>query len=204
MTRRAHVRRSQLSDTTTTAIISAATAVLGVGASYFGLQWRIRKDLEAKYDASLRDLRLASYKRLWSHLKPLALFARSGYPTRSDLLAFAESLRDWYFDEGGLYMSKKARDAYFRLQRALRRLQASDRWESEPTSTLDKDSFEHLRRIGSRLRTLLTLDVGTRNPFTFDAKAETADAAGPSRDESHDRDEGWIIRAWPVPAQPKG
>src|SRR5882672_404732 len=184
-----------MSDAITTAVISALAGVIGLGVSYVGFQQRIRKDLEAKYDASLRGLRLDVYKRLWSLLKTLALFGRAGYPNQAQLEAFAESLRDWYFEEGGLYMSENTRDAYFRLQRALRTLNGSSRWQSARISVLDADSFEHLRLIGSRLRTLLTLDVGTRNPFAFD-KAAKDDAAGPSADDRSDPDEGWILKLW--------
>jgi len=185
-----------MSDAITTAVISALAGVIGLGVSYVGFQQRIKKDLEAKYDASLRGLRLDVYKRLWSLLKTLALFGRAGYPNQAQLEAFAESLRDWYFDEGGLYMSENTRDAYFRLQRALRALHGSSRWHSAGLSALDADSFEHLRRIGSRLRTLLTLDVGTRNPFAFDSNAAQEDAAGPSEDDRTDPDEGWILQRW--------
>jgi hypothetical protein len=183
-------------DGTTTLLAAGLSGVAGLLASYFGIRWQIRKDLEAKYDASLRELRLKAYGPLWSLTKPLALFARGTYPTQKQLEALAVSLRDWYFDSGGLYMSEGARDAYFRLQRALRALASSNRWRDDRLHEIDPDTFEYLRRIGSRLRTMLTLDVGTRNPFAFDSKAQATDAAGPSRDEPDDTDEGPILRAW--------
>jgi hypothetical protein len=133
--------------------------------------------------------------------KPLALFARRTYPTQSELETLAASLRDWYFDLGGLYMSEGARDACFRLQRALRALASSSRWRDEQLQENDPETFDSLRRIGSRLRTMLTLGVGTRNPFTFDSKAQATDAAGPSPDEPDDTDEGAILRAWSRPSQ---
>jgi hypothetical protein len=187
-------------DPVTAAILSL---VAGIVLSYVTLRERIRKELQAKYDASLRELRLDVYKRLWSNLKPLALFGRAGYPNQAQLESLAEALKTWYFDEGGLYMSENTRDAYFRLQRALRALNASSRWQSAGISVLDADSFEHLRLIGSRLRTLLTLDVGTRNPFAFD-KAAKDDAAGPSADDRSDPDEGWILKLWAKPALSAG
>jgi len=167
----------------TTVETSVISGLAGLVASYVGIQWKIRKDLEAKFDASLRGLRLEAYPPLWGLLKPLALFGREGYPDRKDLVILSESLRDWYFDKGGLYISEKSRNAYFRLQRSIRVLVASDNWSEESIPCLDPDTFEHLRRIASRLRTMLTLDVGTRNPFTFDAHASRADAAKPMRDD---------------------
>lgn len=180
-----------------TAVFAAViSGVAGLATSYVGIQWKIKKDLEAKFDASLRSLRLQAYPPLWGLLKPLALFGRDGYPDRTDLVALSESLRDWYFDQGGLYLSEKSRDAYFRLQRAIRMLAGSAKWNEESLQDLDADTFEHLRRIASRLRTMMTLDVGTRNPFTFDADASRVDAAKPMRDDPHDVDEGWIDRNW--------
>lgn len=188
-------------DGTTTLLAAGLSGVAGLLASYFGIRWQIRKDLEAKYDASLRELRLKAYGPLWALTKPLALFARRTYPTQSQLETLAVSLRDWYFHTGGLFLSEGARDAYFRLQRALRALVSSSRWRDEGLQEIDSDTFEYLRRIGSRLRTMLTLDVGTRNPFTFDSKAQATDAAGPAQDEPGDRDEGAILRAWSRPSQ---
>jgi len=186
----------------TPVLVSVVSGLVGLVASYFGIQWKIKKDLEAQFDASLRELRLVAYKRLWSLLEPLAVFARQGLPRQNELKDLSSVLRGWYFEEGGLYLSESARDSYFRLQRALRALSSSDRWSIAGMETLDADTFEHLRRIGSRLRTMLTLDVGTRNPFTFDDKAQRDDAAGPPTDDVGDPDEGPILKAWGNQAPP--
>ena len=156
-------------------------------------RFTIQKNLEVKYDVDLRRLRLESYAELWSRLLPLALFARDGYPTRELLEKLTHSLTHWYFGKGGLYLSEHPRDAYFRLQRALHDLLESAHW-SEPTNQLDPETFEHLRSIGSRLRTRMTMDVGTRKPFMFDPKAEQAEVSTARHDDSTDPDEGWILQ----------
>jgi hypothetical protein len=180
----------------TTVLASVISGLAGVVASYVGIQWKIKKDLEAKFDASLRALRLQAYPPLWGLVKPLALFGRDGYPGINDLVTLSKSLRDWYFDQGGLYLSETSRNAYFGLQRSLGVLAASDNWSNESLNNLDPETFEHLRLIASRLRTMLTLDVGTRNPFTFDANASRVDAAKPMRPDPKDVDERWIARNW--------
>ena len=187
-----------VSDALTVAVISGFAGLVGAILSYIGFQQQIKRNLEAKYDSSLRQLRLEAYRKLWADLKVLALFGRAGYPGKDQLDELAEILKTWYFDEGGLYMSEKTRDGYFRLQRALRTLRESRHWQEAGLSELDPDTFEHLRRIGSRLRTFLTLDVGTRNPFSFDVKAAQEDAAGPSVGDLADPDEGRIAREWPA------
>ena len=100
------------------------------------------------------------------------------------------------FRPGRVYLSGTSRNAYFGLQRSLGVLAASDNWSNESLNNLDPDTFEHLRLIASRLRTMLTLDVGTRNPFTFDADAPRVDAGKPMRPDPKDVDEQWIARNW--------
>lgn len=172
------------------------TGVVSVAGTYLATRWKVRRDLEARYDASLRDLRLKTYEKLWAHTGLLAAFARSGYPTQVELGELAKELRDWYFDEGGLYLSTRARDAYFRLQRALRTLLNSSRWKEKNLTELDPESFEHLREIGSRLRSQLTYDVGTRQPFSLSGKGSKSDPSGPPADDPGDRDEGWLLQTW--------
>jgi hypothetical protein len=176
-------------------ITAIAGGLLGLVASYLGVQWKIHRDLEARYDSSLRDLRLKVYAELWALLKPLAAFGPRDDVSRQELDEMTGRLRDWYFDRGGLYLSTEAREAYFRLQRGLRVIVSSQRWQRDDLQQLDQTSFEHLRRIGSRLRTKLTLDVGTRRPFSMESRT-IEDPAWPQRDAPTDADEGPIVRAW--------
>jgi hypothetical protein len=69
-----------------TAVVSALIGVVvsAIG-TYLGVHWKVRKDLEAKYDESLGNLRLEAYRDLWTLTKPLAAFARGGNPTRDEL-----------------------------------------------------------------------------------------------------------------------
>jgi hypothetical protein len=68
----------------------------------------------------------------------------------------AVALRKWYFEEGGLFFSEPARDAYFALQDGLKEL-------GEPShDPVPKPALEALIGKGSALRTYLSADVGTR------------------------------------------
>ena len=189
------IASDDMNDLGTTLITAVAGGLFGLLASYFGIRWKIRKDLEARYDASLRDLRLKVYVELWALLKPLAAFGSQDYPGRGELDDLAAQLRDWYFARGGLYLSREARGIYFRLQRALRTVVSSTRWEEEDLVRIDDATFEELREIGSRLRTKLTLDVGTRKPFSLESD-RSDDPAGPPRDDPNDVNEGALLRAW--------
>jgi hypothetical protein len=148
------------------ALIASVAATL---AAYVGIRRRVRAELEARYDAELRALRLAAYPKLWAATEALAMYAREppGYPTKSALETMSKTFRQWYFNEGGLYLSAEARNAYFQFQDALAAVLTSPRWSERDIKQIDKPTFEALREIGSWLRTALTYDVGTRRRFSL-------------------------------------
>lgn len=147
-----------------------AGLIVSAIATYAGTGWKIRKELEREYDTDLRRLRLGVYPALWKATQTFALYGRQPkrLPTRDELETTTEALRAWYFETGGLYLSKETREEYFALQRGLKAVLASQRWHEERIAELDEDSFEDLQKLSSRLRTRLTLDVGTRKPFSLE------------------------------------
>ena len=156
----------------TVAVIGLVGSAAGaIWAAYVGTRRRVLAELEGRYDADLRGLRLAVYPKLWAALEPLALYARSppGRPTRAEIKDLTRELRSWYFHDGGLYLSSQARQAYFQLQDGLTVVTTSERWDADgtPSDELDADTYESLRRLGSWLRTTLTYDVGTRRRFSM-------------------------------------
>ena len=78
-------------------------------------------------DQSVHDAQLEAYPRLVEATAPLALYF-PGQPSirPSDCRQMGRSMSDWYFRNGGLLLSSKARDAYFRLMRALTRASLAD------------------------------------------------------------------------------
>ena len=134
--------------------------LLGAASTYLGLYWRIRKELEAQYDKELRTERLKHYTELWSLTERLAKYSRPAPVTIAVLRLLSAELRDWYFKKGGLFMSQRTRDAYFALQDALKEtIGASVRNDDYQ---LQEAEFEGIRKMGSRLRTAMTADVGSR------------------------------------------
>jgi hypothetical protein len=174
------------------AVIGLVGSAAGaIWASYVGTRRRVLAELEARYDADLRGQRLKVYPKLWATLEPLAKYARdpSGYPTRGEIAKLATRLRGWYFNDGGLYLSAEARQAYFHLQDALTALITSPRWAADgrPSDELDADTFESVRKIGSWLRTALTYDVGTRRRFSLAPAWQEEDAKANERAIEEDR-----------------
>lgn len=136
-----------------------ASALVGAIATYSVAVLRIRGELRNKYDMDLRGRRIGVYLELWKLLEDLPKYARPKQLTRGDLGSLSVSLRQWYFQKGGLFLSKKGRDTYFRLQDAITEELESRTPSDEP---LDEVTYQALRRLGHDLREALALDVGTR------------------------------------------
>jgi hypothetical protein len=136
--------------------VALASAVVGGALTYVTTIVKIRQDLAAQYDANLRQDRIKFYQQLWMTLEPLARYAPASpftFHTAEDL---ATALRKWYFEQGGLFLSAAARDAYFALQDALKEL------KGQPIDPVPQETLKALMDLGSALRTHLSSDVGTR------------------------------------------
>ena len=147
------------------------TFVLGVIGTYLGVSWKVKRDLEAEYDSDLRKARLAVYQVLWKELEPLAKFSRPAPVTYATLKDLSRSLRSWYFEHGGIYLSESTRDCYFGVQEEIERILGADGIDDNSSLTeVAPDVFERVRKAGSTLRTAMAADVGTRKAPILDAK----------------------------------
>ena len=153
----------------TALVASIITAVVAAILAAVGTYVTTRRNLQIQFDASLREMRIAVYKPLWSRLAGLAKYARPEPLSRDEALELAETLRDWYFETGGLFLSQETRRDYFALHDAL---EVVPRRTSGETLSVEDD--ELLRVLSSRLRTGMTRDVGTRRTFIFREDAARA------------------------------
>lgn len=136
--------------------VALASAVVGGALTYVTSIVKIRQDLAAQYDANLRQDRIKVYQQLWKTLEPLAKYAPASVFTFNTAQDLAAALRKWYFEQGGLFLSSAARDAYFALQDALKEL------KGQPVDAVPQETLKALMDLGSTLRTHLSGDVGTR------------------------------------------
>ncbi|MBT8409512.1 MAG: hypothetical protein KJN93_07795 [Alphaproteobacteria bacterium] len=116
--------------------VSIATPLLVVlvGAGLAAWFDRRLKAAELRF-TELTSARKDAYAEAFGHLKPTALYfppaarAETGNQattgrhilTPGDCEKMGAALSDWYFGEGGVLMSRRARDAYFALAHALAR-----------------------------------------------------------------------------------
>lgn len=142
------------------AVIALLGTLVTVAVTAYVTAAKVRRDLESEYDISLRTDRLTAYRALWRSLQPLAKYARPAPVTYRVVGGLIGELRAWYFQNGGIFLSYRARDAYFALMDELRELLA--RAPSDTSLELDFEKFQKLRELGSDLRTAMVDDVQTR------------------------------------------
>jgi hypothetical protein len=161
-----------MDDKVQAAILSGVLSAIVTGVvTYFATVVKIRRELEASYDRDLREKRIEVYKDLWKHLEPLARYARPHPFSRAIAKDLTQTLRFWYFETGGLFLSERTRDAYFAVQEALKQI-CEDKTPGED-HLVSEEGFETIIKKGSTLRTQMTLDVGTRKRPLTDERQES-------------------------------
>jgi hypothetical protein len=230
----------------TTVLISLLTLIGGALVSGVLTYLGSRSKLAMDYDADLRKRRIETYSDLWSKLEPLAKYAPKETFSEADAVSLAKSLRDWYFEKGGLFLSTAAREDCFALQDLLKHISEGWGWERPNAVAESRDARfvqvfraenlssdlrlllggwihrllvvghipdrarfcpggaersvrgnltpaarEQLRTYGSRLRTSLIADVGTRSRPKIRGDVERVDR---SLEGVYERDDGQRLK----------
>lgn len=132
----------------------------GAVLAYLGAALKFRKDLEAEYDKDLREKRITSYLELWKHLELVARYDRPKPLNRKTLSILTSSMREWYFEIGGLYLSEETRKAYFDLKEMIKNFLGNPKYRTD--RELEPADLDVLLAQASLLRSHLTKDIGTR------------------------------------------
>jgi hypothetical protein len=131
--------------------------IVGGLISWLTTNARLRRELELLYDRDLHDKRVAAYKELWRRTKPVPRQRLAGEVTGSTMREVREDWHDWYYSDGGIYMSEAVRTRYFDAVQALE--DAADVAESRE---LSPDEYERVYAPVKALRDSLTGDIGAR------------------------------------------
>ena len=119
--------RAELPVWVTGTIAGLLGGLLGTGATV----WIARKTRRAELEKAVHDKRLESYPKLVWAGAPLAVYFPSTKESTpvgpEECQRIGELLSRWYFSGGGLLLSIEARNAYFKLARALTRAANSNR-----------------------------------------------------------------------------
>lgn len=146
-------------------VLTAAggTGVVVVGLSvWLGKVWADRisqtQQLLGQIDIDLRDKRIAVYKGLWQSTALLPKWPREPGVTYEQLFGLSKTLRTWYFEGGGMYLSRTTyRDAYAPLQDTLAGVLAT-----HTTGAISDEHYDLIRTRCSTLRGALANDIESR------------------------------------------
>jgi hypothetical protein len=142
-------------------LVSGVVGVaLGGGVTWLTARWQLRKELEYGYDRDLRAERVTVYKELWKRSERLPRYHPRGNPTGSAVEQVIEDFHQWFFEVGGLFLSDKARSAYFDMMNRLREI-ADTYGEADAISD---DNVSDLYGLAEDLRIQLVSDVGAGKP----------------------------------------
>ncbi len=127
-------------------VVSLAVTVIGNALGY-----------RAKVDEGLRATRLALYRVLWKKTELLPKWPRRTDVTYEKLHDLSEELRDWYFGDGGIFLSRAARKSYGKLQDTIGKV-----LEPAPKGKIEGPDYDKVRLGCSDLRSELTGDLLSR------------------------------------------
>ena len=142
-------------------ITGLVSGLISAVITYFATRSKVRLDLTAEYDKKLRAERLDAYKLLWKELKPLARYSPENDLTYEIVKSVSGKMRDWYFDTGGIYLSKQSRKPYFELKETLQKIIDNKDLILQKAEPLKIDLTDLLEQ-GKDLRESLSDDIGTR------------------------------------------
>lgn len=148
--------------TVSSVVTGLASGVISSLLTYFSTRSKIRLDITVEYDKNLHDKRLELYKELWPKTEPLARYAPHVVLTFNIVKKVAEQTREWYFREGGIYLSKRSRKPYFLLKEQMQLVIDDERLEGRPDDPIGAKARDAILKAASRLRTSLADDIRTR------------------------------------------
>lgn len=142
---------------------AGGTGVILAGlAAWLGKVWADRIAQSARLlgeiDLDLRKKRVEAYAPLWRATALLPKWPRAPGLTYEDLYRFSGQLRAWYFEVGGMFLSRSThRDGYGPLQDAIAGLHKQGK-----AGPLDETDYDAIRDKCSALRTGLANDIESR------------------------------------------
>jgi hypothetical protein len=114
----------------------------------------------------LRSKRETYYRDLWRLTGLLPRWPKASDVTYAKVLERSRNCRDWFFDGGGMYLSKQSRDAYGKVQEELSRL------GRENDDVITEDEYKATLELFRVLRLELTTDLLSRSRLLDLSEAE--------------------------------
>jgi hypothetical protein len=102
-----------------TLLFALVTTIVSAIVAYLTARYQSAIAAQTKLDETLRDARLQVYAPLWKMSGLLPRWPRAKTVTYKNLKDLSEQMQTWYFNTGGIYLSKTARKAYGDVQEAI-------------------------------------------------------------------------------------
>jgi hypothetical protein len=153
-----------MADVSVASVITGfVSGILSSVVTYFSTRSKIRLDLAVEYDKDLRQKRLELYRELWPKTKPLAEFSAEAPITFEVIKAVSGEMRDWYFAEGGIYLSKRSRRPYFNLKSLMQEILDDNSLQQDHAKPIHGTQLKKILVAARELRTSLSDDIRARN-----------------------------------------
>jgi len=153
-----------MADVSVASVITGfVSGILSSVVTYFSTRSKIRLDLAVEYDKDLRQKRLELYSELWPKTKPLAEFSVEAPITFEIIKAVSGEMRDWYFAEGGIYLSKRSRRPYFNLKSLMQKILDDNSHQQGYAKPIHGTRLKKILVAARELRTSLSDDIRARN-----------------------------------------
>ncbi len=143
-------------DSIATVVVSA---VIGAAVAYVGSVWQARLAARRVIHERVHESRARLYPIAWKITGRLPRRPRTEEHTYKTLKTLAIDLRDWFYEEGGMYLSGGSRDEYSEFLDVMEKLTTDNSGED----VVREQDYERARRAGSSLRDWMTKDLLSRS-----------------------------------------
>jgi hypothetical protein len=134
------------------------SSVSGGVVAFVGATIKDALDFRTKIDEGLRELRKPVYAELWKQTGALPKWPREQI-TYDALLSLSKEFRKWYFQTGGMYLSRSSQKRYTVVQDVIKsKLDSRD----QNAEYLPDTTYDEIREACSALRTSMTEDLVSR------------------------------------------
>jgi hypothetical protein len=143
-------------------IVAIITGLISGFASYTLARREAELRLLGMIDEGTSKERLAEYKKLWKHMQLLPLFPPNETVTYGEVKKLNEDFRWWYFNEGGIYLTRMSKDIYLDAQELLYNLWKDHR--QNLAGSVQEEQYKAARSRLSDLRDQMAEDLRSRLP----------------------------------------
>jgi hypothetical protein len=105
--------------------------------------------------------RYEEYKKMFVLAGNFPLYPRKASITYQKLSGISEEMRDWFFNHGGLLLSKKTRNKYFKVQKENQVTLIANETKDKNTEISDAE-YDTVRILFSQFRRAMTDDLMSR------------------------------------------